>query len=110
MKLIEFVFKSDEYYKIALFDLNDISSIEQNDKTTCVLIMKDGRKYVLPGTHRGLTNRFVYGFGKVIEPHQDSILRPSILFYHRPEQAEEDKIFFDTYQFHAFKSAMEMSL
>lgn len=110
MKLIEFVFKSDESYKIALFDLNDISSIEQNDKTSCALIMKDGRKYILPGTHRGLTNRFIYGFGKLIDPHQDVILRPSILFYHRPEQAEEDKIFFDTYQFNSFKDAMQMYL
>lgn len=109
MKLIEFVFKSGEDYKVSLLDLSDISTIEQNNKDSCILIMKDGRKYTLPGTYRGLTNRFTYAFGRIIDPYQDTILRPSINFFHRPDQVDSDEVFFDTYQFNAFKIAMNFN-
>lgn len=106
MRLIEFAFKSNKNFTIALMDLDDISTIEQHTKTSCYLLMKDGRKYLLPGTFRALTNRFTYGFGKIIEPHQDAILRPSVIFYHQPDKAEQDNVFLDEYQFKAFKSAI----
>lgn len=110
MKLIEFVFTSGKDFRVGIFDLNDISSLEQQDEKHCLMVMKDRRKYILPGTHRALTNRFIYGFGKVIEPHQDIILRPSIRFYHKPEEAESDVVFFDEYQFKCFQIAMQLSL
>ena len=86
--LIEFVFFHNNNYQIGLFDINDISTIEQINKESCNLIMKDSRVYNLIGTYRALTNRFIYGLAKILNPHEDTILRPSILFFHNSQQIE----------------------
>ena len=110
IKLIEFALKKNTTYLVSLIDCSEISTILQFNKTSCHLVMKDKRVYVVPGSYRTLSNRFLYALEAKLDPYQDSIIRPSVMFFHKIHLAEPDSVFFDIEQLKAFSKALSIAL
>jgi hypothetical protein len=87
-------------------DVNDISRIIQHDKNHCNLITKDGTNYIICGTYRTLSNRWIYTLEKTSRLYDDEIIRPSIKIFHDPDSLGVDSVHFDSYQLLQFMDAL----
>lgn len=106
-RLIEFaVYLDDTQNAVLTLDVEEISFILQYDNSKCQLMLKNGRHYLAFGTHRTLTNRWVYCLEKKREFLQDDVIRPSLLVYHRPENISIDNIYYDLLQMQVFAQCL----
>lgn len=111
MKLIEFVIYEKGLFSILLIDLNDFSFLKKTSQNhICTLFTKQSQSFSIIGTHRGLTNRITYGFSKKNNFYNDSILQPSILVYHNPQQLDCSDIFVDQFQCYGLFLALHQSI
>ena len=88
VRLAEFVFilnNNENSPLVGLFDTQDISNIIQYNTNHCILIKKDSSQYIVCGTLRTLTNRWIYSLQKKINLFEDDIMRPSISIIHNPK-------------------------
>jgi len=107
LRIIEFAIEA-EFNKfspcIIMLDCSEIVGFEQifgtNDK--CKLITKQNKIYIVYGTYRTLTNRYLYALNKKHSLHEDHTIRPTIGVIHKPELLEPDVSFFDKVQLKAF--------
>lgn len=115
MKFIEFAIELNKQIfepGIILLDIEDISGFEQirGEKSKCLLVKKNGEKFVSYGNYRTLTNRFFYALSKKHNIHEDEIMRPSIKVFHRLSNFECDSIHFDPLQVKAFIFAIDSEI
>ena len=112
-RLIEFVFilnnnRADP--KVGTFDVNEITSIVEQDKEHCLLTLKNGQQFLLCGILKTLTNRWIYTLERKIYNFHDEFARPSIFVYHKQNEMGVDGSFFDEYQLKQFIQALNPEL
>lgn len=112
VRLIEFAIETDiDKFSpaIIMLDCSDIVGFEQiyASKDRCKLITKQNKTYIVYGTYRTLTNRFLYALNKKLNFHEDSTIRPTIGVIHKPDLLEVDVSFFDKVQLKAFIFALD---
>lgn len=113
-RLIEFAYSLSTIENIqphlGIFNISDIVSITQYNQYFCTLSLSNNKEYYIYGTHRSLTNRYVYCLEKQYDLYHDHIIRPSVLVYHNPEAIEPDDAFLDRHQLYAFIQAIRPAL
>jgi hypothetical protein len=100
---------------LGLYDAEKIIEIRQKDDKHCFIIFESDRTLIACGTYRHLTNRWLYTLEKkeqssYSEFYKDSIIRPSTMVFHNPQEIEEDMVFFSKYELVQLVKALKPEL
>lgn len=91
-------------------EVNQISGIIPFSKDISILMLKNGDRFYIFGTHRSLNNRWIHGINLKLNIFEDILLRPSILIYHRVSEIRSDPSFLDYIQIKNFILALKPEL
>lgn len=105
-RIIEFVTIKQNLPFIVLVDANEIISLEKVSKEDYRLKVKNNEDYMLKGTYRTLSNRWIYALEKKNDLYNDIIMRPSILFFHHRNLIAVDSVYFDQIQLSYFEKCL----